>query len=169
MGDYVLDPDHGHFCNLGVTFVLGMLGPKRDHASASPGHGMRGGEGWPALDWVWASRMGPLGESVTGAAAQQQVDGIHTMMAGTYAAEDSSERGYGFSGLLFHPGPSMATAAGHYWAVRPAGDGAFFEVDSVGSRVAHKTGAAAAHLVEAEGRGAGGGGGRQRERWRWQW
>ena len=139
VGDYVLDPDHGHLCNLGVTFVLGMLGPKRDHASASPGHGRRGGEGWPELDWVWASPMGPLGAGVTGAAAQHQVDVMHTMMAGTYAAEDSSARRYGFSGLLFHRGPSMATEAGHYWAVRPAGDGTFFEVDSVGSQVARKT------------------------------
>ena len=109
---------------------------------------MREGVEGPALDWVWASRMGPLGASVTGAAAQQQVDIMHTMMAGTYAAADGSTRGYGFSGLLFHRGPSVAMGAeeavgdreeeaGHYWAVRPAGDGTFFEVDSLGSRVVH--------------------------------
>ena len=92
MGDYVLDPDHGHFCNLGVTFVLGMLGPKRDHASASPGHGTRGEEGWPALDWVWASPMGPLGASVTGAAARQQVDVMHTMMAGALRPSEAASR-----------------------------------------------------------------------------
>jgi len=33
----------------------------------------------------------------------------------------------------------VAAEAGHYWAVRPAGDGTFFAVDSIGPRVAHKT------------------------------